>query len=198
MKRAVDVLISFVAGVLLLPVFLVIAVTIRWRMGSPVFYRQQRAGLHGKPFRLVKFRTMLDEYDSAGRSRSDAARLTGLGRALRSASIDELPELWNVLRGEMSLVGPRPLLLDYLPLYNAEQMRRHDVRPGITGWAQINGRNSLTWEDRFALDVWYVENRSFWLDIRILFMTLLKVLRREGISAPDHATMARFTGSDRS
>ena len=196
MKRVFDILISLAAGIFLLPLFLIIAVIIRWRMGRPVFYRQRRAGLHGKPFCLVKFRTMLDEYDSAGSVRSDDARLTGLGRTLRSASIDELPELWNVLRGEMSLVGPRPLLMEYLPLYTREQMRRHDVRPGITGWAQVNGRNSLTWEDRFAFDVWYVENHSFWLDIKILSMTLLKVLRREGISAPDHATMAKFTGSD--
>lgn len=196
MKRIVDVLVSAVAGILLLPLFLVLAAIIRWRMGNPVFYRQQRAGLKGKPFYLVKFRTMLDECDPEGRPRDDAARLTRLGRSLRSTSVDELPELWNVLRGEMSLVGPRPLLMDYLPLYNAEQMRRHDVRPGITGWAQVNGRNSLTWEDRFALDIWYVENQSLWLDTKILFLTLLKVLRREGINAPDHATMTRFTGSD--
>lgn len=198
MKRVFDFVISSVAGLLLLPVILVIAIIVRWRLGSPVFYRQQRAGLHGKPFCLVKFRTMLDECDSAGRPRDDATRLTGLGRALRSTSLDELPELWNVLRGEMSLVGPRPLLPEYLPLYSVEQARRHDVRPGITGWAQINGRNSLTWEDRFALDVWYVENRSFWLDIKILLLTFIRVLRREGINAPNHATMARFTGSDRS
>jgi len=196
MKRLVDLLLSSLAIVLLSPIMLVILVIVGWRLGSPVLYKQHRAGLHGKPFRLVKFRTMLNEHDSTGRRRSEAERLEDFGRVLRSTSLDELPELWNVLRGEMSLVGPRPLLLDYLPLYSPEQMRRHDIRPGITGWAQINGRNDLTWEDRFALDVWYVDNRSLWLDTKILFLTILKVLRREGINAVGQVTMARFTGSD--
>jgi len=196
MKRVIDVVIALTALVVLSPVLVIIAIIVRWQLGSPVFYVQQRAGRHGRPFRLVKFRTMLDDPGATGGAREDEARLTPFGRMLRASSLDELPELWNVLRGDMSLVGPRPLLLDYLPLYNAEQMRRHDVRPGITGWAQVNGRNSQSWEDRFRLDVWYVDNRSLWLDARILAVTVLKVLRREGINAAGQATMVRFTGSD--
>lgn len=196
MKRAADVLLSTFGILLLSPIMLAIAIMIRWQLGSPVLFVQQRAGLHGEPFRLIKFRTMLDEQDASGRTRSEAERITRVGRALRSTSLDELPELWNVLRGEMSLVGPRPLLLDYLPLYSPRQMRRHEVRPGISGLAQVKGRNALTWEDRFELDVLYVENRSFLLDAKILFLTVLRVLQREGINAPDHATMTRFTGSD--
>jgi lipopolysaccharide/colanic/teichoic acid biosynthesis glycosyltransferase len=198
MKRAADVLLSTFGILLLSPIMLAIAIIIRWQLGSPVLFVQQRAGLHGEPFRLIKFRTMLDEQDASGRTRSEAERITRVGRALRSTSLDELPELWNVLRGEMSLVGPRPLLLDYLPLYSSRQMRRHEVRPGISGLAQVNGRNALTWEDRFELDVWYVENRSFLLDAKILFLTVLRVLQREGINSAGQTTMARFTGSDRS
>lgn len=195
MKRVIDVLVSLLALLVLLPLMIIIAILIRWRLGSPSLFCQQRAGRHGNPFRLFKFRTMLEERDAAGKHRDDADRLTRFGRMLRATSLDELPELWNVLRGEMSLIGPRPLLLDYLPLYTTEQMRRHDVRPGITGWAQVNGRNNLTWEDRFALDVWYVDNRSIWLDAKIILLTILKVLRGDGISAAGEATMSRFTGS---
>lgn len=194
MKRALDVF-GAVAGLLALsPLLLALALLIRWRMGAPVLFRQTRPGLHGEPFKMVKFRTMRDATDAAGRPLPDAERLTGLGRFLRATSLDELPELWNVARGEMSLVGPRPLLMEYLPLYSAFQARRHEVRPGITGWAQVNGRNALGWDDKFALDVWYVDNRSLRLDLRILGLTLLKVLRRDGISAAGEATMPRFTG----
>jgi len=196
MKRFIDVSIALLVLVALSPILVVVAILVRWHFGSPVIFRQQRAGLHGRPFRLIKFRTMLDDPDVSGGAREDEARLTPFGRMLRASSLDELPELWNVLRGDMSLVGPRPLLLDYLPLYSPEQMRRHEIRPGITGWAQVNGRNSQSWEDRFKLDVWYVDNRSFWLDVKILMLTVLKVLRREGINAAGQATMVRFTGSD--
>lgn len=195
MKRLIDVVLSFLALLLLLPVMIVTAVLVRWRLGSPVFFRQQRAGLHGKPFYLVKFRTMLGEFDSCGVKPSDAERLTRFGRLLRATSLDELPELWNVLRGDISLIGPRPLLMEYLPLYSADQMRRHEVLPGITGWAQVNGRNSLSWEDRFSLDVWYVDNRSFWLDTKIVFLTIRQVFRRDGISAAGEVSMPKFTGS---
>ncbi len=195
MKRLLDILGSGIGLVLLSPVLLVIAVLIRRRMGAPVLFRQLRPGLHGKPFLMVKFRTMRDELDAQGRMRSDAERLTPLGRFLRSTSLDELPELWNVLKGDMSLVGPRPLLIDYLPLYSPHQARRHEVRPGVTGWAQVNGRNAITWDQKFDLDVWYVDNRSFWLDLRIIWLTLRKVVMREGISAAGEATMPKFTGS---
>jgi lipopolysaccharide/colanic/teichoic acid biosynthesis glycosyltransferase len=164
-------------------------------MGKPVLFRQTRPGLHGVPFLMIKFRTMRDAVDASGVPLPDAARLTRLGRFLRSSSLDELPELWNVLKGEMSLVGPRPLLMEYLPLYSAEQARRHEVRPGVTGWAQVNGRNALSWEDKFALDLWYVENRSLWLDLKIVWMTIRKVIKRDGISAEGEATMPKFTGS---
>ncbi len=172
-----------------------IAILVRWKLGSPVFFRQQRAGLHGKPFALIKFRTMQVTQGVSGVYKIDAERLTRFGQVLRATSLDELPELWNVFRGEMSLVGPRPLLMDYLPLYTVEQQRRHDVMPGITGWAQVNGRNRMSWEERFAHDVWYVDNRSFWLDMKIVLLTILKVFRRDGISADGEATMPRFTGS---
>ena len=165
------------------------------RIGAPVFFRQQRPGLHGQPFQMVKFRTMTDARGPDGALLPDAERLTPFGRFLRSASLDELPELWNVLRGDMSLVGPRPLLMEYLPLYTPEQARRHAVRPGITGWAQVNGRNALSWEEKFALDVWYVDHQSLALDIRILWLTARKVLAREGISAAGEATMGKFTGN---
>lgn len=170
---------------------------VRRKLGSPVLFTQVRPGLHGKPFKMVKFRSMTDERGVDGELLSDEQRLTSFGKWLRATSLDELPELWNVLKGEMSLVGPRPLLLEYLPLYSSEQTRRHEVRPGITGWAQVNGRNAISWEDKFKLDIWYVNNQSLWLDIRILWLTVKKVLVREGISAPSDATMPRFMGSSR-
>lgn len=187
----------FVAAVLLLllsPLLLLLAWQVRRHLGSPCLFRQVRPGLGGRPFTMFKFRTMRDAQDAAGRPLPDAERLTPFGRFLRASSLDELPELWNVLRGEMSLVGPRPLLMDYLPLYTAEQARRHEVRPGITGWAQINGRNAQSWGERFRLDVWYVDHKSFFLDLKILFLTVKKVLVREGISAAGEATMPRFCG----
>lgn len=194
-KRAIDIVGAAAGLIVLSPVMLLVALAIRWRMGGPVLFVQERPGRHGRPFRMVKFRTMRDFTDALGRPLSDAERLTPLGIRLRALSLDELPELWNVLRGDMSLVGPRPLLMSYLPLYSAQQARRHNVRPGVTGWAQINGRNALSWDEKFALDLWYVDNRSFWLDIRILMMTVSKVLRRDGISADGEATMPVFSGS---
>ncbi len=182
-------------GLLILAVPLaVLAWQVRRKLGSPVLFTQVRPGLHGKPFRMVKFRTMTDARDATGALLTDAQRLTPFGRFLRASSLDELPELWNVLRGEMSLVGPRPLLMEYLPLYSPEQARRHKVRPGITGWAQVNGRNAISWADKFALDVWYVDNHSLWLDLRILWLTVRKVVVRDGISAEGEATMPRFEG----
>ncbi len=172
-----------------------IALFVRVKLGTPVFFRQQRPGLHGKPFTMVKFRTMTDGRDAAGNLLPDAERLTNFGRFLRSSSLDELPELWNVVKGDMSLVGPRPLLMRYLDRYTPEQTRRHEVRPGVTGWAQVNGRNAISWEDKFAYDVWYVDNLSFWLDLRILWLTVRKVLRREGVSQAGEATMEEFKGS---
>ena len=167
---------------------------IRRDMGSPVLFRQTRPGVHGKPFQMTKFRTMRDAIDADGRPLPDAKRLTKFGRFLRSSSLDELPELWNVLKGDMSLVGPRPLLMDYLPLYSAEQARRHEVLPGVTGWAQINGRNAISWDEKFSLDVWYVDNRNLWLDLKILWFTIRKVFKREGISSAGEATMSKFEG----
>jgi lipopolysaccharide/colanic/teichoic acid biosynthesis glycosyltransferase len=194
MKRLFDILLS-ACGLLVLAVpLLALAWQVRRKLGSPVLFTQVRPGLHGKPFRMVKFRTMTDARDASGALLPDAQRLTPFGRFLRSSSLDELPELWNVLRGEMSLVGPRPLLMEYLPLYSPEQARRHEVRPGITGWAQVNGRNAISWGDKFALDVWYVDHRSLWLDVRILWLTVRKVLVRDGISAAGEATMPRFEG----
>ncbi len=181
--------------VLLSPLLLVLMILVRIGLGGPVFFGQVRPGLGGKPFRLWKFRTMTDACDAQGQPLPDEQRLTRLGRFLRATSLDELPELWNVLKGDMSLVGPRPLLMEYLPIYSPEQARRHEVRPGITGWAQVNGRNALSWEEKFAFDVWYVDHLSFGLDGRILWRTLLQVVRRQGISAADHATMPKFTGS---
>jgi lipopolysaccharide/colanic/teichoic acid biosynthesis glycosyltransferase len=169
---------------------------VRRKLGSPVLFSQVRPGLHGKPFTMVKFRTMTDERGPDGVLLPDAKRLTDFGRFLRASSLDELPELWNVLRGDMSLVGPRPLLMEYLPLYTPEQARRHEVRPGITGWAQVNGRNAISWADKFALDVWYVDHSSLWLDVKILWRTVRKVLVRDGISAAGEATMSKFTGSE--
>lgn len=193
-KRVFDVLAAFVTLILLSLPMLVIAALIRLSIGKPVLFQQRRPGLLGKPFTIFKFKTMTDARDSSGKLLPDAQRLTRLGGFLRSTSLDELPELINVLEGEMSLVGPRPLMMEYLGRYSPEQARRHDVKPGITGWAQVNGRNSLTWEQKFALDIWYVDNRSFWVDIKILFLTLLKVLKREGISAEGSATMPEFMG----
>lgn len=193
-KRLSDSILSVVALVLLSPVLLTLALVVRVKHGSPILFRQQRPGLHGKPFTLYKFRTMTDARDSDGNLLPDADRLTGFGRFLRRTSLDELPELINVLKGDMSLVGPRPLLMHYLELYSPEQARRHEVRPGITGWAQINGRNAVSWEEKFRLDVWYVENGSLWLDLKILCLTAWKVLRREGISQAGYATMPEFTG----
>ncbi len=194
-KRLLDLTLAGAGLIVLSPLLLILAILVRARLGGPVLFRQERPGLGGKPFTLYKFRTMTDARGPDGAPLPDAARLTPFGRFLRSTSLDELPELWNVLVGDMSLVGPRPLLSEYLPLYTPEQARRHEVRPGITGWAQVNGRNSLSWEERFALDVWYVDRCSLWLDLRILARTALMVLRREGVSAEGHATMPRFTGS---
>tara|TARA_Y100000034_G_scaffold104249_1_gene130654 strand:- start:7 stop:615 length:609 start_codon:yes stop_codon:yes gene_type:complete len=196
LKRLFDVLAAAFGLLLLSPVIFIVAWQIHRKLGSPFLFRQTRPGLHGKPFEMVKFRTMKEAVDAAGNPLPDFERLTPFGQFLRSSSLDELPELWNVLKGDMSLVGPRPLLMEYLPLYSAEQARRHEVRPGVTGWAQVNGRNTLSWEDKFKLDVWYVDNRSFWLDIKVLFLTVKKVLIRDGISADGEATMAKFTGSE--
>ena len=194
MKRLIDFLASLLGLLLLAVPLALLAWQIRRKLGSPVLFTQVRPGMHGKPFRMVKFRTMTDARDASGALLPDAQRLTPFGRFLRASSLDELPELWNVLRGEMSLVGPRPLLMEYLPLYSPEQARRHEVRPGITGWAQVNGRNAISWADKFALDVWYVDHRSLWLDVRILWLTVRKVLVRDGISAAGEATMPRFEG----
>lgn len=194
-KRLVDIILATVALIMLGPVMLGVAALVYWRLGSPVLFRQVRPGQGGKPFTLYKFRSMRDTHDAAGQPLSDAERLTTFGRRLRSTSLDELPELFNVLRGEMSLVGPRPLLMAYLSRYTPEQARRHEVRPGITGWAQVNGRNALSWEEKFALDVWYVDHYTLALDVRILALTVARVLRREGISAPGVATAAEFMGT---
>jgi len=196
-KRLFDIMVSASLLFLLAPVLLVTALLVRRWLGAPVLFTQIRPGLYGQPFKMVKFRTMTDARDATGNLLPDAERLTRFGRFLRSSSLDELPELFNVLKGEMSLVGPRPLLMEYLPLYSDTQRRRHEVRPGITGWAQVNGRNTVGWDERFRLDVWYVDHRSLWLDLRIMWMTVKKVLVREGISAKGEATMSKFTGSER-
>ena len=193
-KRLMDVLAASAALLLLSPAIICVAVLVHIKLGSPVFFRQVRPGLHGKSFNMIKFRTMLDAVDGNGDVLPDEVRLTSFGKLLRSTSLDELPGLWCVLKGDMSLVGPRPLLVEYLPLYSPEQARRHEVRPGITGWAQVNGRNAISWEDKFKLDVWYVDNQSFLLDIKILFLTVWKVLRRKDISADGEVTMAPFLG----
>ena len=195
MKRIGDALLILLALPVLLAAMLLLAWLVRRKLGSPVFFRQTRPGLHGRPFDMIKFRTMTDARGPDGRLLPDADRLTAFGRFLRASSLDELPELLNVLKGDMSLVGPRPLLIEYLPLYSPEQARRHEVRPGVTGWAQVNGRNALSWADKFLLDVWYIDHRSLWLDIKILLLTVRKVLVREGISAAGEATMSKFTGS---
>ena len=195
-KRLFDIVVSGAALLLLAPVLVGLAALVRLKLGRPVIFKQARPGLDGVPFEMIKFRTMMDQRDESGRLRPDEERLTPFGRVLRATSADELPELWNVLKGEMSLVGPRPLLMQYLDRYSARQRRRHEVRPGITGWAQVNGRNALSWDEKFELDVWYVDNRSFLLDLRILLMTFLQVVRRQGISSAGHATMPEFMGSD--
>ena len=194
MKRVLDFILALCGVLALAMPLLVLVWLVRRKLGSPVFFRQVRPGLHGKPFEMVKFRTMTDERGPDGLLLPDSLRLTTFGRFLRSTSLDELPELWNVIKGEMSLVGPRPLLMEYLPLYTSEQARRLEVRPGITGWAQVNGRNAISWADKFALDVWYVDHRSLRLDVRILWLTVRKVLVRDGISAAGEATMPRFEG----
>lgn len=194
-KRVFDFLVSLVLMVLLLPCLLVLVILVRIFLGSPVLFFQQRPGMNAEEFCMVKFRTMKNTKDVNGHDLADSERLTSFGKLLRSTSLDELPSLVSVLKGDMSLVGPRPLLPEYLPLYNQRQARRHEVRPGVTGWAQVNGRNAIGWADKFELDIWYVENQSFWLDIKILFMTLGKVFRRAGISANGDDTMPRFTGS---
>jgi lipopolysaccharide/colanic/teichoic acid biosynthesis glycosyltransferase len=194
LKRFFDVLASSIALILLFPIIALVAWQIRRKLGAPVLFRQVRPGLRGRAFEMVKFRTMRDAIGADGRQLPDAERMTPFGVFLRSSSLDELPELWNVFKGDMSLVGPRPLLMEYLPLYSAEQARRHEVRPGITGWAQVNGRNALSWDDKFKMDVWYVDNQSVWLDLKILMLTVKKVFVREGISAAGEATMPRFTG----
>ena len=196
MKRSFDIFIALSTLFFLFPVIFIVGILVRLNLGSPIFFSQNRPGLHGKVFKMIKFRSMLDCKDKHGNILPDSERLTKFGAFLRSTSLDELPGLFNVLKGDMSLVGPRPLLIQYLPLYNKEQSRRHDVRPGITGWAQINGRNAISWEEKFALDVWYVDNRTFWLDIKIVFMTVRKVFVKEGISADGHVTIEPFTGSE--
>jgi lipopolysaccharide/colanic/teichoic acid biosynthesis glycosyltransferase len=195
MKRVLDLVGSGICLLLLSPVMVAVALLIWREMGSPVLFRQTRPGRHGRPFEMIKFRTMSDAIDLDGHSLPDVERLTKLGRLLRSSSLDELPELWNVLKGEMSLVGPRPLLMEYLALYSHEQARRHEVRPGVTGWAQVNGRNAISWDEKFALDVWYVDNRSHLLDLKIIWLTIRKVIKRDGISAEGEATMPKFIGN---
>lgn len=196
MKRFIDLLASFSGIIVLLPVLVLISILVVVFHGRPILFSQIRPGLHGKLFKMYKFRTMRDAFDAKGNPLPDSERLTKFGAFLRSTSLDELPGLWNVLKGDMSLVGPRPLLVGYLELYSPEQARRHNVRPGITGWAQVNGRNAISWDDKFKLDVWYVDNQSFWLDLKILLLTVKKVFVREGISADGHATMEKFKGSN--
>ncbi|MEZ9768957.1 sugar transferase [Vibrio breoganii] len=196
-KRLIDIVGASLILIIFSPLLVFIAYKIRIKLGSPVFFRQVRAGRDGAPFHMVKFRSMRDALDSNGQSLPDEERITPFGQKLRSTSIDELPELWNVLRGEMSLIGPRPLLMEYLPLYSKNQARRHEVRPGITGWAQVNGRNSISWSEKFKLDVWYVDNRSLLLDVKVIFLTLKKVFLKEDISADGHATMPEFKGNEK-
>ena len=194
-KRLLDIVVSASALLLLSPLLLYLAYLIRKNLGSPVLFQQIRPTQGGKPFKMIKFRTMRDAVDKQGKPLPDSERLTPFGQKLRASSLDELPELWNVLKGEMSLVGPRPLLMEYLPLYNAQQMRRHEMKPGITGWAQINGRNATTWDERFAHDIWYIDHYSFWLDLKILCLTFKKVWQKDGINAAGEATMPKFTGN---
>ena len=194
-KRFFDMTAASAAIAVLSPVYAITAYKVKKNLGSPILFKQTRPGLHGEPFEMIKFRTMLDAYDNEGNPLPNEQRHTKFGNFLRSTSLDELPELWNVLKGEMSLVGPRPLLIDYLPLYNEEQACRHNVRPGVTGWAQVNGRNAISWEEKFKLDIWYVDNQSLLLDLKIILMTLKKVVVKEGVNANDNVTMTRFTGS---
>ncbi|MEZ9245971.1 sugar transferase [Vibrio lentus] len=196
MKRLFDFCASFLALILFSPIIFFVAWKIKKNLGSPVIFRQTRPGLNGKPFEMIKFRSMKDAVDPQGNTLPDSERMTAFGDKLRSSSLDELPELWNVLKGDMSLVGPRPLLMQYLPLYNQEQARRHESRPGITGWAQVHGRNAISWDDKFKLDVWYVDNSSLWLDIKIIFLTIKTVFIKEGISAEGHVTIEPFKGND--
>jgi lipopolysaccharide/colanic/teichoic acid biosynthesis glycosyltransferase len=196
MKRILDVVIASTALVVLSPLYAFVAYKVKKNLGSPVLFRQVRPGLNGQPFEMIKFRTMKDAVDAQGNPLPDSERLTAFGKMLRATSLDEMPELWNVIKGDMSIVGPRPLLMEYLPLYNAEQAKRHDVRPGMTGYAQVNGRNAIGWEEKFKLDTWYVENRSLWLDFKIMLKTVKKVISKDDISAEGEATMTRFTGSN--
>jgi sugar transferase EpsL len=195
MKRLFDLFVSILCLIVLIPIIIGTALIIKIKIGSPVIFKQLRPGLNGKPFFILKFRTMTNEVDQNGELLPDEIRLTTLGMLIRKFSLDELPQLFNVLKGDISLIGPRPLLMEYLELYTPEQLKRHQVRPGITGWAQVNGRNAISWEEKFKLDVWYVDNRTFWLDIKILWMTFSKVLKSEGISHSDHVTMEKFTGT---
>lgn len=196
MKRFLDLSVAFFGLILFSPLLLLLMLLIRLKLGSPVFFCQLRPGVHGNAFKMVKFRTMINTRDANGELLPDSVRLTSLGKFLRSTSLDELPELWNILKNEMSLVGPRPLLMEYLPLYSQEQARRHEVRPGITGWAQVNGRNAISWDEKFKLDVWYVDNQSMLLDMKILWLTVKKVLVRDGINAKGDTTMPKFTGTE--
>ena len=196
MKRVIDVTLILLSLPLLLPLYWIVAWLVRSKLGAPILFRQIRPGKHAKPFEMIKFRTMTDERDSNGELLPDSVRLTKFGQFLRSSSLDELPELWNVVKGDMSLVGPRPLLTEYVPLYSQEQARRHRVRPGVSGWAQVNGRNAISWEEKFKLDVWYVDNRSIWLDIKVIGLTLKKVVARDGISADGEATVEYFKGNE--
>jgi sugar transferase EpsL len=195
LKRSFDFLSALALLVLLSPLLAMLALAVRWKLGRPILFAQTRPGIHGAPFEFYKFRTMTDARNAAGEPLPDAARLTSFGKLMRKSSLDELPQLVNVVKGDMSLVGPRPLLMEYLPLYSERQARRHEVRPGITGWAQVNGRNALDWEERFELDLWYVEHRSFWLDLKIIATTAWRILRPQGIAQPGHVTMTKFTGS---
>lgn len=195
-KRLFDIVASASGLIFLSPVFLILIYLIRKNLGEPVFFTQERPGKDGKPFKMIKFRSMRDAVDKDGNPLPDSERLTTFGKKLRATSLDELPELWNVLKGDMSLVGPRPLLMSYLPLYNEFQFRRHEMKPGVTGWAQVNGRNALSWDEKFAHDIWYIDHYSFWLDMKILFLTVKKVFIKEGISAEGEATMPYFTGND--
>lgn len=197
MKRIFDLTLSCALIIVFFPFLVLVVCVVFFRLGAPVLFFQDRPGLDGRIFKMVKFRTMLNSTDSNGYPLPDSERMTPLGLFLRASSLDELPELWNVIKGDMSLVGPRPLLVEYLPLYNRSQRRRHEVRPGITGWAQVNGRNTLSWEEKFELDVWYVDNRTLWLDLKIIFLTIKKVLVRDGISADGEVTMPKFTGSQK-
>lgn len=195
LKRLLDIIIASIALILLSPLYALVAYKVKKNLGSPVLFRQVRPGLHGKPFEMIKFRSMKDAVDEQGNPLPDSERLTPFGQMLRSTSLDEMPELWNVIKGDMSIVGPRPLLMEYLPLYSPEQAKRHDVRPGMTGHAQVNGRNAIGWEEKFKLDTWYVENQSIWLDFKIMFKTVHKVLAKDDISAEGEATMTKFTGT---